>query len=336
MCAFGVLGLVFSIPSQEIDLGKRLQNDLSCVECDVKPQLNQWWDFVDGDLLHVFAADVTQPRVLRDWSTIGSTSVSVVWRCNSNVRNIDAFLLYYRPLCNAEKKRRPPQSLDPAQLTTLTDADFCAAGFFRIRVHRFVPKRSQAVLRHLQSATDYVLVLFAVNELACSLPSVFFFQTAPSDKGFNNRTLSRRRPICRPLCSRMVAFAARFIRTMLSFLFFIYIIMSVFLIVVHRDAVYNDLCFLLSWTELSHFVCPDTYLEPSEETPHMPHESYFTWLYNVFSNWCCCLVITIAKNFLNMGNPTMAQFCGVVSLVSLSRLEVWIVWVFTYGYFVLL
>jgi len=32
-----VLGLVFSIPSQEIGLGERLRNDLSCVEWDVKP-----------------------------------------------------------------------------------------------------------------------------------------------------------------------------------------------------------------------------------------------------------------------------------------------------------
>jgi len=42
MCAFVVLGLAFSIPRQEIGLGgKRLQNDLFCVEGDVKPQLSQ-------------------------------------------------------------------------------------------------------------------------------------------------------------------------------------------------------------------------------------------------------------------------------------------------------
>jgi len=50
MRAFVVLGLVFSIPSQEIGLGKGLRNDVFCVEWDVKPQLNQlikasmrWW-----------------------------------------------------------------------------------------------------------------------------------------------------------------------------------------------------------------------------------------------------------------------------------------------------
>ena len=41
MRAFVVLGLVFSMPSQESGLGKRLRNDLCCVEWDVKPQLNQ-------------------------------------------------------------------------------------------------------------------------------------------------------------------------------------------------------------------------------------------------------------------------------------------------------
>jgi len=40
MGAFVVLGLVFSIPSQETGLGKRLRNDLFCVEWDVEPQLN--------------------------------------------------------------------------------------------------------------------------------------------------------------------------------------------------------------------------------------------------------------------------------------------------------
>jgi len=40
MCALLVLGLVFAILSQEIASGNRIQNDLFCVEWDVKPQLN--------------------------------------------------------------------------------------------------------------------------------------------------------------------------------------------------------------------------------------------------------------------------------------------------------
>jgi len=41
MHAFVVLGLVFSVPSQEVGPGQRLRNDLFCVEWDVKPQLDQ-------------------------------------------------------------------------------------------------------------------------------------------------------------------------------------------------------------------------------------------------------------------------------------------------------
>jgi len=41
MRVFVVLGLVFSIPGQEIGLGKRLRNDLFYVVLDAKPQLNQ-------------------------------------------------------------------------------------------------------------------------------------------------------------------------------------------------------------------------------------------------------------------------------------------------------
>ena len=36
-----MLGLFFSIPRQGIILGKRLRNDVLCVEWDVKPQLSQ-------------------------------------------------------------------------------------------------------------------------------------------------------------------------------------------------------------------------------------------------------------------------------------------------------
>jgi len=41
MRAFVVLSLVFSLPSQETGLGKRLRNDLFCVWWGVKPQLSQ-------------------------------------------------------------------------------------------------------------------------------------------------------------------------------------------------------------------------------------------------------------------------------------------------------
>jgi len=35
------LSLVSAVPSQEIGWEERLQNDLDCVKCDVKPYLNQ-------------------------------------------------------------------------------------------------------------------------------------------------------------------------------------------------------------------------------------------------------------------------------------------------------
>ena len=41
MRTFVVLGLVFSIPVQEIGLGKRFRNAIFCVEWDVEPQLKQ-------------------------------------------------------------------------------------------------------------------------------------------------------------------------------------------------------------------------------------------------------------------------------------------------------
>ena len=41
LLAFGVLGLVSSVLSQEIGSEERLRNDLFCVEWDVKPLLSQ-------------------------------------------------------------------------------------------------------------------------------------------------------------------------------------------------------------------------------------------------------------------------------------------------------
>ena len=230
------------------------------------------------------STDVAVPQVLRDWSTVGSTSVSVVWRCNSNVQNVDAFLLYYRPLHDVEKRRHTPKSLDLAHLATRTDADLGATGFSRIRVHRFVPKRSQAVIRNLQSATDYVLILYAVNHLARSPPSVYFFQTAPSDGNINKRTLSRRRPVGLTLCDRLMALVARVVHVSLKVLLFSYIFISALLIVVYHDTMYNDLCYIFNWTELSAVICAVSSDEPSAAELHTAQEpSYFVWLYDLFT-----------------------------------------------------
>jgi len=250
--------------------------------------------------------EVAVPRVLRDWSTVGSTSASVVWRCNSNVQNVDAFLLYYRPLCHTEKRWRPPPSLDPAHLTTLSDVDFCSAGFSRIRIHRFVPKRSQAVLRDLQTATDYVLILFAVNHLARSPPSVFFFQTSPADDDVYKRTLSRRRPVGLPLCECLVALTARVIRVTLYVLLFCYFIISALLIVVYRDTLYSDLCYILNWTQLtqiSEVICPVSNAEPSVSAPQTVQKSpsYFAWLYNVIDGVALSLFDTSLDDNYNRG-----------------------------------
>ena len=48
MCAFVVLGLVFSVPSQEIGLGKRLRNDLFCVEWGVKQKCNKVTEMIQA------------------------------------------------------------------------------------------------------------------------------------------------------------------------------------------------------------------------------------------------------------------------------------------------
>ena len=65
--------LVFSIPSQEIGLGKRLQNDLFFVEWDVKPQLSQlisqtalMADYISAESQSLFTAhEITELEYLK-------------------------------------------------------------------------------------------------------------------------------------------------------------------------------------------------------------------------------------------------------------------------------
>ena len=71
MCAFVVLVLVFSIPGQETGVGKRLRNDLFCVEWDVKPQLNE---------------SVNQPLSWKAWKCRGS--LIPVGEISGNYQNI--------------------------------------------------------------------------------------------------------------------------------------------------------------------------------------------------------------------------------------------------------
>jgi len=234
-------------------------------------------------------ADVARPQVLCDWSTVGSTSVSVVWRCNSNVRNMDAFLLYYRPLDDAEMRRHAPPSLDPTRIASLTEADLGSAGFSRVRIHRFVSKRSQAVVRDLKPATNYVLLLFAVNQLARSPPSVFFFQTSV-DEGAKKRILSRRRPVGLPLCDKLAALAGRIFRAVLTMLLFCYVVISALVIIVYRDTVYNDLCYALSWSPLSDAICPVGRFESLKAGLHSAQEAWYSgWMNGAFSNFVIAL-----------------------------------------------
>jgi len=215
------------------------------------------------------------PLVLCDWSTVGSTSVSVMWRCNSNVRNVDAFLLYYRPLRDAEMRRRPPPSLDPTRIASLTETDLCSTGFSLIRVHRFVPKRSQAVIRNLKPDTNYVLILFAVNQLARSPPSVLYFQTCATDAGAKKRIVSRRRPIGPSLCDTLRALAGRVFCIMLAMVLFLYMVVSALVIIIYHDTLYNDLCYALDWSTLSEVICPVSHFEPPEAGLHSAQEAWY-------------------------------------------------------------
>jgi len=53
------------MPGQEIDLGKRLRNDLFCVEWNVKPQLNQSVLWLHQHCVFLGGTVRTTPEVVR-------------------------------------------------------------------------------------------------------------------------------------------------------------------------------------------------------------------------------------------------------------------------------
>jgi len=89
MHAFVVLGLVFSIPSQEIGLEKRLRNDPFCVECDIKPRFSQ------STLCLHFIASCTTGWV----SYAKEPNQAAIERANQNIYDAIAFMHTARRLC---------------------------------------------------------------------------------------------------------------------------------------------------------------------------------------------------------------------------------------------
>ena len=84
MCALVVLGLVFSMPSQEIGLGEHLWNYLLCVERDVKWQLSQ---SVSCLVFGCFRAQKRNTWPQRHWSWSPGGSTRNFWCGSSDTRS---------------------------------------------------------------------------------------------------------------------------------------------------------------------------------------------------------------------------------------------------------
>ena len=101
-----------------------------------------------------------------------------------------------------------------------------------------------------------------------------------------------------------MALTARVIRVTLYMLLFCYIIISALLIVVYRDTVYNDLCYILNWTQLtqiSEVICPVSSGEQSVTAPQTVQESpsYIAWLYNAINGVALSLFDASLDDYYN-------------------------------------
>lgn len=131
-------------------------------------------------------------------------------------------------------------------LASMDHAALCKGGFHCIRIRKFLPKRSQAVLRNLTPKTAYILVIFSTNCFARSLPCISYLETLET----RNESVS---DFMQPYVSveqtsniRMSSLFTRSLRVTFLFLMLFYIFISAIVITVHWSNLSKEACLFLS------------------------------------------------------------------------------------------
>ena len=226
---------------------------------------------------NLFLTDLQRPRILIDWCTIGSTSASIYWRCNSNRNNVTSFRLCYKLVANDHLNVAFPQLSEAPSSAALVKS-----GFQFVRLNKFLSKRSSAVLRNLAPQSLYVLALFSANNISESPPSISCFQTSGDQglgrQGWISHVLPKHR-----LFTRIYQMVSKVLHRLLYFVLFIYFLLSLFVVVYHSqdlyDAVRHNL-FYLFLSDLSTGICstpPPVDLRSKDQISS--EEPWFSWFW---------------------------------------------------------
>ena len=223
----------------------------------------------------VYNADLPQPKVLRDWSTVGAKSVSIVWRSDTSKHYVSGYMLYYRPLS--------PTMHAICDISSLSDSELQVAGYQRLKVTRLLPKRSQAVLRNLQPQTFYSLAIFATNSLVRSSPCVVYFHTAELNGAI---PVTYRCPKLEPpIYRRLTGSIVRGLILLVKCCVLIYVVLSAVVLVFCRERFVDDACWFLGQFELYSILnCEERTLKPPPVDPVSVcnNITFFSWLMSHF------------------------------------------------------
>jgi len=194
----------------------------------------------------VVDADIQKPRILSRWSTIGSNSASLVWRCSSC--SVRSFLISYRVCLKLD--------LSDKEMNLLTDRRLLhQAGFTSFKVKRFLRKRSHVVIRNLSAETDYVVSIVAVNDLSCSSPCVLNFKTLKETRnaGIVNSHLPQRK-----ISYRVFKRVKQSCKLLVGVALLLYLLLTACVLFKYREELRNDVCAVtesVDWQSLTEWTC---------------------------------------------------------------------------------
>lgn len=125
-------------------------------------------------------------------------------------------------------------------------AALCKGGFHCVRIRKFLPKRSQAVLLNLTPNTTYVLVIFSTNCFARSLPCISYFQTLETKNESVSDSMQSYVSVKQTSNIRMSSLFTRVLQVSFLLLTLFYIFISAVVITVNWSDLSKEACLFLS------------------------------------------------------------------------------------------
>lgn len=220
-------------------------------------------------------AEIPKPKILSDWTTVGSNAVSLIWRtCGSNQSAVSRFLIGYRQLCDITSYQHYSKLLSVCNSVSQVESILLSQQFlcFNIRREFSSSKRSNFVARNLHPSTEYLVLIVSCCDLSVSKPCVVFIRTTPVFPPGAGHISTQYQP-----CDGATHYVHLILRTAVKFLCFLYLTLSLYTLFLSYKKLHADLCFIAYSFNISHCSIQEPVL------PEIQLES--TSFYNISVNW---------------------------------------------------